>query len=94
MIGNVDERVLDIYDEDYRWPDSLEMVDPRGAANPVTDNPVRNTKRVVKGMTYTTPPGNAEYYGYRKSLPNYDPKKTTGFRVCLYPDFTLSKGEE
>lgn len=94
MIGNLDERVLDIYTETYICPDSLTLVDPRGAPNTTTDNPVRNTKRVIKGLAYTVPPGNAEYYGYRKGLHNYDPKKTTGFRVCLYPDFTLSKGEE
>ena len=93
MIGTVDERVLDIYDEDYRWPDSLEMVDPRGAPKPESAT-VKVTYRVVKGIPYTTPPGNAKYYGYRKGIKNHDPKKTTGFRVCLYPDFTLSKGEE
>jgi formylglycine-generating enzyme required for sulfatase activity len=81
MLGNVSEQCLD------RWFSSdlpHGGVDPRGSSLPQTGE--TTNYRVIKGGSYAT--SNIECNARGGEHQTYNSRKA-GFRVCLYPDFSL-----
>ena len=81
MLGNVRERCLDVLDSSYIFP--AQQVDPRGSPNN------KLSYRVTRGGSYIVAPLNNKLCPVREGVGYGDGDKYTGFRVCLYPDFSL-----
>ena len=90
MVGNVRERVLDRVNTTYKYPNSLTLVDPRGPETFYYDGNTTVDRRMLKGGSYITAPLSMKWL-YRREYDARagDADKYTGFRVCLYPDFSL-----
>ena len=87
MYGNVSERVLDNKDDNYRYPDSLTLVDPRGSENYSDSKQYRH----CKGGSFVYHPANLNGGQLPRTATTTAGASDafTGFRVCLYPDFSL-----